>query len=555
MKLLDLETTGLSFKKDRILGVGTDTGFHTNLDEVKKELQENNELVGQNIKFDIKFLRAQGIECKAGFDTMLAASLLPDRPEKLDLETLALHYIPHQEKWKHTVNRKKLEDSDTKSLAEYCLTDVKVTKELADRVFDRLDKHNLLGFYMSLLNPAYNMLIDMEERGMRIDVNRLPHMIQSFDLQLSEITERIHKIIPGVNVASPKQLQPALNSLGLFPSTYVKKYGDHRPSTSYDALEALLPNPLIEDILMFRSITKLKGYIKSWSEEHVNGYLHPSFNMASTRTGRLSCSDPNLQQVPRDKRIRSLFIPSEGYTFIIADYAQIEPRIAAHYSQDEALLDVFNKGQDLYGTIARDILGVTCEPNEVKIKHPELRAVAKEVALSILYGIGPRKLRESIKIGSGIVYSEDQCAQFIRTYFEKYQGLKGLRDHVEHMIRMRDNVVFKDGRAYAGTIRNHFGRKNLIVIEDAYLTGVNTLIQSSASDAMLFGACKLYAELKEKGIDARPVALVHDEIILECKPEYVNIVKELMNEILTNQGFTVPLKLDIAVGNSWAEKG
>lgn len=555
MKVLDLETTGLSFKKDRIIGVGMDSGFHQDLNVVKEELEQDPQLVGQNVKFDIKFLREKGVKCEAGFDTLIAASLLPDRPADLDLETLAKHYLGETESWKDMVDKKRMAEEDIARVAEYCLKDISVTKRLADKLLANLERHYMEPFYFGQLMPAYNMLIDMEQRGMRIDLNKLQLMKKSTEDSLVAVKAELSVHLPNINVASPKQLIPGLHKLGLFPEMYDRQEGRVKQSSAKLALEKLLPNPVIEKILEFRHLNKLMGFLKGWEEDNVNGYLYPSFNLAGTRTGRLSCSNPNLQQIPRDKAVRSLFIPSEGYIFVIADLAQIEPRIAAHYSMDPVLTETFIKGEDFYGTLARDILGADCSPNEVKSKYPQLRAVAKEVGLSILYGVGAKQLRERIAYGTGISYSIEECQVFIRNYFDKYAGLLSLKKYVEKHIKSSERKVVRNGKAEAGFIRNHFGRLNVIEYLNADQHGVNTLIQSTASDVMLFGASYLYNQLKTKGIDAHPVALVHDEIILECRPESVNIVKEMLNEALTQQGFTVPIKLDIGVGTSWADKG
>lgn len=593
----DIETTGLDFNRNEILGVAVNEKFY----EEGEQFAAPESLSFHNGKFDIKFLTKRfGNEWikRYHFDTLLASSILIDKPASLALDAVAEHYLGVPS-WKDETNqlfkRKNWVELLRNDPATYAkvkaraIKDLEVTKQLTTELLARLERENLTSFFFHKIMPAARMLAEVEYLGIGfndeaatqklVDINQKievlekelsawaktgPHCL-SFEILSAKNTSDSYVINKNyrrsnkyaqwsivrekatfdpakeINWSSPKQVIRALMAKGIEPLhyDYVKKVRIH---SSADPALSQFDDPNVKKLLEHRSLVKLKGYIEGWKEAAYNGRIHCSYNMANTRTGRLSCSEPNLQQVPRDKSVRSLFVPSQGKVFVIADYAQIEPRVVAHYSQDEALQEVFTSKLDFYGSIAVRVLGAACKPNEVKEKFPQLRQVAKVIGLSILYGIGPAKLSDFIKLQTGIEISKDDCKGIIDEYFRSYPGLLEFRKYIERKV-------------YANhTLTTHYGRKFKIDPERVFATGVNTIVQSTASDALLFSQVEINRRLEKAGIKAPVVALIHDEVIREADPKDIDAVKKIMSDVMLNQGFNCPLEVEIAVGDSWAAK-
>jgi DNA polymerase-1 len=540
LKGVDIETTGLSFNRDKIILTGVGQGYKTQGDTFA--IPEA--IVGHNFKFDAKFLtrdlphgqRDDRWFKSYAFDTMLAASCLIDRPEKLSLDSCAKHYL-NIDTWK-SLDRKKMTSYPIAEIAEYCLKDVAVTEQLADKLRIRLVEQGSLKFFEENLMPAARMLAQVEYRGMLIDVPATEQKLANLIAELNSITDLLNSMAgKEVNWRSYQQVLAVLKSQNINPTCYDFVKRTIVESTRDEALQPHKAHPIVEKILKHRELSKLGGYLKGWLEEQYEGRIHTTYNMANTRTGRLSSSGPNLQQVPRDKSIRGLFIPSDGKVFVIADYPQIEPRFAAHYSQDQALLDVFKNREDFYGSIAVRVLGVKCLPNEVKLHHPQMRQVAKVIGLSILYGIGTKKLSDFIKLQTGQIFSQAQCKSIIDDYFRAYPGLLELRKYVEKKVN------------HNGILTNHYGRKMQISPLDVFAQGVNSLIQSSASDACLFSQLKFVDHPH-----AKLVAIVHDEVVYEVTPEHADAFGKELCAHMSNIGISCPIEMEYSVGKSWGDK-
>lgn len=542
---VDIETTGLSFMKDRILGVGYGTEY------LPPSTQYPGALTAQNMKFEYRFFKKAGVKADIQFDTMLAASLLIDRPESLDLASLAEHYLGW-ESWKGATDKlfkKKnwvqLLEADPemqKALKERNIYDLKATAALTEVLLKKLEEEGMSDFYFKRLHPAAKMMAECEYRGMGIDIGATQMHLAELVIKIADLETTLKDWLGQINLNSPVQLKKALKGKGYNLFIYDFKKKQTVESTGVDALERLLPNPQIEKLLEYRGAQKLKGYLEGWLEEHVDGRLYGSFNLASTRTGRLSSSNPNLQQVPRNKEIRSLFVPTKGKVFVIADYGQIEPRVAVHYSGEESLKALFEAEQDFYGDIAVKVLGVQCTPNEVKKLYPKERFLAKQIGLSILYGIGADKLSTMIKKGCGQEISAADCKIIIRNYFKAYPQFLKFREYVIGKIEKRE------------ILKTVYGRQFKIEPRKAFSTGINTIIQSTASDACLFSQLSIEKRLKDEGLEAELIALVHDECIFETAPENAERVGKIIEEVLISQPFNCPLKVDWAIGDSWGSK-
>lgn len=566
--VVDLETTGLNPHTDRIVGAGLNGLWETNPDWIRALVQGKG-LTCHNGNFDIKFLWALGAkEAYVEFDTMIAAYLLPNRPESLSLGSCAKFYLGVDDSWKQTFTGNAL-DMDRQVLKEYCLKDVEVTTQLRQYLEKALIENGLMPVFERLMK-ARNLLSQAEFKGITVDWNALETLLEQLkseseaikkvltieegalikEWQDEQIKEKLSKLKrperakvspPDFNWSSPKQILWALKKIGADVNRYDFKEKGFKESSSSEVLENNeQKGRFIKPLLKLRSAEKTLGMLEGYLEAKntKTGNLHGQFNLTVTSTGRLSSSNPNLQNIDSGPTIRSLFIPSPGKTLVIADLAQIEVRMAAHYSQDPVLINMFKEGLDFYGTIAKEVLQTPCHPNEVKEKFPEDRKVAKVIGLSILYGTGARRLQSAIKSGAGRDYSEEECREIISNYFKKFAGLKILQKRVEKAILEKGHLV------------NLFGRKLYIAPEDIYMNGVNYLLQSSASDLMLF------RQLEMDNTRSTLIALVHDEVLRECKPEDVEFVKTDMERALQridDINFRVPLKTEAKVCKNWSE--
>lgn len=580
---LDLESTGLDFTTDTIRGIGLYDGrgyWYTDLNEAKAAIEaykaKGARFVMHNQKFDTKFMARAGIYVECAFDTLLAARLVRERPHKLNLAALTSFFLGISS-WKNDVD---FMTDDLAALGQYCLVDCEMTYKLHDVLRAKLEEEDQLKFFEQLLMPASRMMSDVEYGGMCLDWARLARLKGTLrgeaDLLLAQLSAmeapalamwveqeiqrksakckdvaaavaRNRKKPPTFNWASPVQVLWLLKHHGANCNVWNPAKKERVDSSNDEALEQ---NPHIQFCAILRDLRereKLIGALEGYEEikSKSTGRIHCSFNLHVTETGRLSSSAPNLQNVDRGPRVRSLFVASPGHQLLVADLAQIEVRVAAHYSRDPKLIEMFTKGEDVYGTIATELLGADCLPNEVKARYPKLRAVAKVIGLSILYGVGAKRLRDGISRATGIEYSYQESAGIIRDYFERFEGLKELRMRV-------DRKLTKDG-----FLTGLFGRRLYVGADDIYMHGVNYLLQNSASDLMLFRQLEIEAAAKEQGLDQRLVSLVHDELIREVVPHHAEALKAIVKNVMERTSdleFRTPLKVDLAIGPNWAVK-
>lgn len=582
--VLDIETTGLDFTKDEIRGIGLHSSnvkvFLTDLGAAKNKINELKEsgafFVMQNGKFDVKFLKRAGIHVECAFDTLVAAYLLEEKPtHSLSLDSLAAYYLGLPS-WKGDF-KDDWKDIPITELASYCLTDCQITYDLHKVLQEKLVETGRMKFFERLME-ASRMLTDVEYIGMGIDIPSLKTLKSTLiqestelEAKLNEVCaaqinkwqqseieskaskckdqvkalERYKKTPPVFNWASPKQVLWLLKDSGADVMKWNQKKRTKVESSSDEVLQNNQTLNYCALLMDLRERTKLVGALEGYEEVQSKdtGRIHCNFNVTTTDTGRLSSSKPNLQNVDTGKRVRSLFVPREGYPILVGDMAQIEVRMAAHYSRDPKLMEMFQRGEDFYGTIACEILNANCLPNEVKTKYPKLRSVAKVIGLSILYGVGPNRLRDGIYRSAGIEYSPDDARGIIRRYFERFEGLKDLRIRVERAIAEKGHIV------------SLFGRPIDISYDDIYMHGVNYLLQSSASDLLLFRQVEINKQATH--LDQDLVSLVHDEFLRECHPKHVEELKRICKAVLERTEdieFRVPLKVEMEVGANWGIK-
>lgn len=558
---IDLETTGLSFKKDKIVCLGAQIGhskIYLHRDDFRDEIafriairealsdsiSKGAELTFHNSKFDMKFLWSLlgKDNLVISHDTMIMAYVLAQRPIRLSLDSLASYYLGLPS-WKDDFDLDTI-FQDKELLKAYCQTDVETTLKLADLLEERLRKENRWDFYVKLMH-ACNTILDVEFTGILLDKDESYKLIDELKEELEKVDSELKVIYPKVNWNSPKQVIKLFEERGL---NVIHPLTKKKSSDIKVIKQNLEKEPSLSKIVQFKEVKKKIGSIESYLTEHSDnwGIINPNFNLASTSTGRLSSSGPNLQQVDKDPRIRSLFRAAAGREFVIGDMAQIEVRMAAHYSKDPTLIKMFNDELDFYGTIAVGVLKVNCHPNEVKKKFPKMRDVAKVIGLSILYGTGANRLRNEIKQSTGIDYSIDEIRNIIKNYFETFPKLQDLRQGVDKVLNER------------GYILNLMGRPVDVKPADIYMTGVNALLQSSASDLLLFKQEEVIQKLEED-TNSHLLALIHDEVIYETMLGQGERVKKILTDVMENNKIgdvtlRVPLKFGCNIGPNWSIK-
>lgn len=418
---------------------------------------------------------------------------------------------------------------------------------LQRRLETQLEADGLLELFREVELPLAWVLAGMEARGIRVDAEVLAGLSQELDGRIEALAQGIYGLAgEEFNLNSPKQLGAILfDKLGL-PVLQRTKTG---PSTSAEVLEELAEQHEIAAlILAYRQLVKLKGtYIDALPEliRPETGRVHTTFHQAVTATGRLSSSDPNLQNIPirsqEGERIRGAFVPGEpGWVLLTADYSQIELRVLAHISEDEGLIEAFRSGDDIHTRTAAEVFGVPREQ-----VTPTMRSAAKAINFGIVYGISSYGLAR----GTGLSRAEAQA--YIDGYFARYPGVKRYMDQVVAQARERGYVTTLLGRRrYLPELRardrarRSFGER----------TAMNTPIQGSAADIIKLAMLRVDRRLKESGLQARMLLQVHDELVFECPEEEVagvaRLVREAMEGVVT---LKVPLRVDVKAGPNWLE--
>ncbi|NQU25427.1 MAG: DNA polymerase I, partial [Candidatus Nealsonbacteria bacterium] len=393
-----------------------------------------------------------------------------------------------------------------------------------------------------------DVLVELEYNGIRVDVDRLAGLSSRYGQRLDALEQIIYDLAGhSLNIASPKQLQQVLfTELGL---PVVKKTAKTGPSTDAEVLEELARvHPLPEKILEYRQYAKLKGtYVDALPQmvHPVTGRVHASFNQVVAATGRLSSSDPNLQNIPvrteAGREIRSAFVPGdEGWSLLAADYSQIELRVLAHFSGDEQLCEAFARDEDIHARVASQV-------NDVPLEEVtrEMRRAAKAVNFGVVYGQSPFGLAKSLGI------DKEEAARFIDGYFEGYPGIEVFLEKTLAECRRRGYVSTIRGRRRAiRGVRDQAGRQRNL----AERTAVNTVIQGSAADLIKMAMISVHRRMKRERLPAKMLLQIHDELIFEVPSDQVQYLAELVtDEMVGVWKLSVPLKVDVKVGPNWAD--
>ncbi|MBF0558704.1 MAG: DNA polymerase I, partial [Nitrospirae bacterium] len=505
--------------------------------------------IGHNLKYDMLILRAAGVRVNGVlYDTMVASYLLnPAKPDH-SLEDVGGEYLSHRKRPFTEVlgKRRSFAEVPLHEAAQYAAEDAELAMELKEVLFEELKGRGLEHLYFEIEMPLIYILTDMEEAGVKIDSKRAGELSQELDSELETLQSNIYALAGGAfNINSPRQLAKVLfEDLGLKPTRKTKT----GYSTGMDVLEELAnSHELPGKILNYRTLYKLKTTYTDSLPKMVNartGRIHTSFYQTVTSTGRLSSSDPNLQNIPIrgewGARIREIFIADAGHVLVSADYSQVELRILAHMSRDESLIDAFRNNIDVHTGTASDIFGVPLDAVTA-----DMRRAAKVVNFGIAYGMSSYGLSDALSI------SPREAALYIENYFNKHAGVKRYMEHTVQTARRQGYVSTLLGRTRP---LPDMGSSNAAVRQQAERLAINTPIQGTAADLIKIAMVRFSKALLSGKLSARMLLQIHDELLFEVPEAELNETRELITvEMEAALDLIVPLKVDVGWGKNWAE--
>lgn len=557
---IDAELVGLSFAvrphEAWYVAVPADHEAAQRMVEIFRPLYENPSIlkVGQNIKYDYEVLRKYGIDIQGEmFDTMIAHYLIqPELRHNMDFmaETLLHYRTVHIEELIGPAgkNQKNMRDLDPQDVYEYAAEDADITLQLKEVLEPKLQEVGAVQLFHDIEMPLVRVLADMELSGVRLDTTSLKETEQIFNERMKQYEEHAYELAgKQFNISSPKQVGEILfDTMHIVEKPKKTKSGQY--VTSQDVLEQLRPNaPIIADILNYRALKKLLGTYVEALPKLINihtGHIHTSFNQAVTSTGRLSSSDPNLQNIPvredDGKEIRKCFIPEPGCLFFSADYSQIELRIMAHLSGDEHMIEAFCSGMDIHRATAAKIWHI--DPEDVSDAQ---RKKAKQANFGIIYGITTYGLAQRMGIDNS------EARQLIQDYFKTFPKVKAYMEHAKALAREKGYAETLFGRrrylpdiqSANGTVRG-FAERNAI----------NAPIQGTEADIIKIAMIRIHRRFHEEGIRSRMILQVHDELNFSVYPdEKEHVEKIVIEEMQGACQLSVPLLADAGWGKNWLE--
>lgn len=506
-------------------------------------------VVGQNIKFDYKVLKARwNITIKhIHGDTMIAAWLL-DAASTLNMDFLALRYLGVETlRYTDVVPKDKtLADIEYEKALFYAAEDADITLRLWRSFEELLKENNLLDLLFDLELPILKIIAHMELEGIFLDEEVLNPLGEEFARRIDQIKGQIFELAgKEFNLNSPKQLQEILFVEQGIPTGAKTRTGY---STATDVLEPLSDRyPIVALVLAYRGLNKLASTYVEALPKQINsrtGRIHPTFQQTGTETGRLSCRDPNLQNIPvrteEGRRIRSAFVPRTGCVFLSADYSQIELVVLAHMADDPGLKEAFAGGMDVHRFTASLIFD-TPMPEVTS----EMRAIAKTINFGVMYGMGTHALAQDLKI------SYQEAKQFIEQYFERYPAVRNFVEETKTRAR-KDEVVHTllGHRRPVGEINS----RNAVERARAERISVNTIIQGSAADIMKQAMIRVDRMMRERKLLSALILQIHDELVFEVPLDEVEMMKALVKEAMEGAAtLSIPLNVSISVGSNWGE--
>lgn len=516
--------------------------------------------VGHNLKYDFIVLARHGIRAEPlSFDTMIAEWLCDPGSRNLGLKSLAwvrlgIEMTEIEELIGRGRNQKSMADVPIEKVAPYAGADARISLSLMEELVEELEERSLDKLFRDLEMPLVTVLADMEMAGILLDTDFLEAFSSKLSNRLTGIENQIFELVGySFNINSTQQLSKVLfDELALTPPDRTRKTASGHYSTAAAVLEELKDaHPIVPLILEQREIGKLKSTYADALPLQVNditGRVHTSYNQTGSVTGRLASSDPNLQNIPirteLGRQIRRAFVASPENVLLGVDYSQIELRIVAHMSQDKAMIEAFKADQDIHTTTAAAIYNVA--PTDVT---PSMRRHAKAVNFGLIYGMSPFGLSRTTDLT--LAEAED----FVETYFKRFPGVRSYLDHIRRQAAEQGYVETLLGR------RRYFPqliKGNVKVSEQAKARAereaINAPIQGTAADIIKIAMLRLPKTLNEKGLAARMLLQVHDELVLECPQEELQSTAKIVKEVMRQAyELCIPLKTDSKAGYNWAQ--
>jgi len=572
----DTETTSLDYMNAELVGVSIalkpNEAFYIpinhNYEGVEKQLEEHFVLealkpflesdeipkIGHNLKYDRHILQNLGIDLKGKLlDTMLFSYVNNSTITRHNLDAVSKRYL--------NINPTSYEDVAGKGAkqipfsevsievaSEYASEDADISLKLYEHIEPLVQKETKLAkLYSEIEGPLIYTLGDIERNGVLIDSEKLNEQSKELEAKILELEQKVQKSAgEDFNLGSPKQLQEILyEKLGL---PVIKKTPKGQPSTAESVLQELsMDFPIVQDILSYRAISKLKSTYTDKLPKMVNsntGRVHTSYHQAVTATGRLSSSDPNLQNIPirseEGRRIREAFIAPDGYKILAADYSQIELRIMAHLSRDQGLMDAFAKGQDIHQATAAEIFSTNID--EVTANQ---RRSAKAINFGLIYGMSAFGLSKQLQI------TRAEAQKYIEQYFDRYPQVKNYMDETKQSAKKMGYVETVFGRRlYLADIESsNYQRRQY-----AERSAINAPMQGTAADLIKMAMILLHQKIREESFEAKIIMQVHDELVIEVNENQSDELSEITTSVMSEiSKLDVDLKVDADIGNNWDE--
>ena len=511
--------------------------------------------IGHNLKYDGLVLSQHGIRVSPySFDTMIAEWLVYPGSRHLGLKDMADKYLQIQmihieELIGKGKSQKSMAEVSVEEVAPYAAADAEVTLRLKPLMAKALREQNAEKLYFEIEMPLISILAEMQEQGIALDKAFFKKLSKQLQAKINEIADQIYQVIGyEINLNSTQQLSQALfDSLGLEPPNRRKRTSSGFFSTSADVLEQIRSqHPVVDLILEYRELTKLESTYVSTLPQQVNpktGRIHSSFNQTGSVTGRLASSDPNLQNIPTrtelGNQVREGFVAGSGNVLLAVDYSQIELRIVAHMSQDQAMLEAFQAGQDIHATTAAAVYNIPLEA-----VTGDKRRHAKAINFGLIYGMSPFGLTQTTDLTLA------EAENFVKAYFERFPGVKRFLDNLKKEAANRGYVETLLGR------RRYF--PNLKNIRNANLRSreereaINAPVQGTAADIIKLAMIKLPKAIQQKKLHAKMLLQVHDELIFECLEEELDPCRDTIQNIMENAyTLSIPLLTEAKAGKNW----
>jgi len=574
MIAVDTETTDTDVMRARLVGislavkpnlgyyipVGHKIGKQLEMKKVFDALSEpltNPDIgkAGHNLKYDYLVLKRAGLKISPlSFDTMIAEWLINPASRNLGLKNLSWVRLGYEMTHIEELigkgrGQKTMDQVPISEAAGYAAADAAICLRLIPQLRKELQEHQAEKLFREMEMLLIPVLAAMEEAGIKLDENFFDRFSQELEDKLGEIESRIHEAVGyEFNLNSTQQLSEALfESMGLEPPDRARKTASGHYSTAASVLEAMSgQHPVIDWVLEYRELEKLRSTYVDALPEQINpetGRVHTSFNQTGTVTGRIASSDPNLQNIPTrteiGRRVRNGFIAREGWQLLAVDYSQIELRIVAHMSQDEAMLAAFRAGQDIHATTAAAVNGI--ELDEVT---PQMRRHAKAINFGLIYGMSAYGLTNATDLTLA------EAENFIETYFEEFPGVKSYLDGIRETAAKQGYVETLLGRRRYFPNLARGASYNIRQREER--EAINAPIQGTAADIIKIAMLRLSDEIEQAGLKAEMLLQVHDELIFEVPEEELEKTTDLVQQVMEGAyKLDIPLSTDAKAGASW----